>query len=156
MAISSIESGSKSSLLISCAFLVLLEVAVQPVQGSLMGKGLFWMHRDNKPKPWDVDRRPHNYYEYEPAENSYMQPSDSSREDGEDAPCVGLCYYRKLMNLENRMNEEDNDNMKEEIVFEELTTQKPCVGLCQYYRSMGMENPYEKRQVKRFTAPAGF
>ncbi len=33
---------------------------------------------------------------------------------------------------------------QEEIVFEELSTERPCVGLCQYYRSIGQDMPYRR------------
>lgn len=150
---------SKSSVLMSLVVLVgILGISIHPVQGSLMGKGLLLnSHHNDRPKPWDIHRRPNNYYHYEPVEESYWQPSEPTQEDDGDEPCVGLCYYKKLMNLENKMDGErrENEPMPEEIVFEELTTHKPCVGLCQYYRSLGIENPYEKRQVKRFALNSG-
>eukprot|EP00094_Tigriopus_californicus_P006822 TCALIF_06571-PA protein Name:"Protein of unknown function" AED:0.26 eAED:0.26 QI:0/0.75/0.8/0.8/0.75/0.8/5/430/220 len=150
---------SKSSVLMSLVVLVgILGIALHPVQGSLMGKGLLLnSHHNDRPKPWDIHRRPNNYYHYDPVEESYWQPSEPTQDDDGEEPCVGLCYYRKLMNLESKMDGErrENEPMPEEIVFEELTTHKPCVGLCQYYRSLGIENPYEKRQVKRFALHSG-
>ena len=80
-------------------------------------------------------------------------------------PCVGLCYYEKLLALQGRRDAEREQNETTQVSFlqplqlcisssttpflqEKRIAEEPCVGICQYYRSLGIENPYD-RNIKR-------
>eukprot|EP00093_Oithona_nana_P004949 04949.XXX_236857_237796_1 [CDS] Oithona nana genome sequencing. len=120
--------------------------------GMLMSKGIGRMRGGgNRYKPWDTTGRltqgglsvengeedsPQSYYNYPPGKQF---------EPARRRPCVGLCYYEKLLALQGRKDAEREQN---ETTQEKRAGEEPCVGICQYYRSLGIENPYD-RNIKR-------
>jgi len=121
--------------------------------GMAMGLGT-WKNSVGKTKPWSRtksqqkvwNRRPtaqrYNYLEEGNDQSNRIQTPDDGHK-----PCVGMCYYQKVLALENKLNDEKAENE----IIEKLDQQyddigkpnKPCVGICQYYKSLGKANPYE-------------
>merc|ERR1712018_27994 len=135
------------------AFLLLLSFF--QVEAKLMGKGLGIMYGQGSRRPWERQGEPTHlggltWRDEEPTKTFRLQQSGG---DGGQRrrPCVGLCYYEKLLALagKNRADKRPNETIQDDIPPESTAEaeEKPCVGICQYYSSLGIENPYEKRQL---------
>merc|ERR1712012_70630 len=145
--------GIKGASLPLASLLFFLELSLLlPIQeaeaGMLMAKGIQNMRGRQRNQPWDTrygvnrggglsvdngDEDSRSYYNYEP-------------EPPRRRPCVGLCYYEKLLALQGRRDAEREQN---ETTQEKRIAEEPCVGICQYYRSLGLENPYDGGKIKR-------
>merc|ERR1711879_428118 len=132
-------SGGLGSLFFVLSLLMPIEESEAKL---LMGKGLGYGRGRYRSSPWDrpgYDVR-QGGFAVDTVENTPApRPSyyDSPESSGRRRPCVGLCYYEKLLALQGRRDAEREQN--------ETTQEKrgePCVGICQYYRSLALEPSY--------------
>merc|ERR1711997_588278 len=139
-------------------------VGISTILGSVcvearMGMGLApWKDNVRKINPWGrtksrqkvLNRRPtgEKYREWEDEEewlNKLHNAAEHHNDKGEKEPCIGACYYQKLLNLEYKM---DQDNAANQVLQEpsyenqvRIKRSEPCIGLCQYYKSLENPNP---------------
>jgi len=153
---------------------ILALLSLCTVEAKLMGKGLGigalsgqsrrpW-DRINHGRPWGKSRHPYDNAAEDPSGTYYYSYGNTDTQSARNRPCVGACYYEKLLGLNAKTKAEKipNETIQDEVLYEEpapaplqtmpisagpekTVRKKPCVGICQYYRSLGLENPYEKR-----------
>jgi len=108
-----------------------------------MGRKKPWSRTKSEQKVWN--RRPSSQrfreMEEDDEENNLIHSDDNGKK-----PCVGMCYYQKVLALKTKLERQKaaNEVIEKPISqIEDTNPSKPCVGLCQYYKSLGKNYPNE-------------
>lgn len=155
--------------------------------GGIMGKGLSaGMNKGGRNKQGGINgkkRKSHNDFleDMKRLDNEGVVFGDSKNKSSDgDEPCIGLCYYKKQLELEqeeiqNASQEPDfleivNDGQVEsstpttitrataqwvlqKALMPPLSTSKGCVGLCYHYQKKGDMSTYRKIMKKFWVMP---
>jgi hypothetical protein len=141
---------AKELLMIIALSIMLESFCVDAGMGMALGT---WKNNARKTNPWGRSKSGQKVWNRRPTAERYRGWEDEDERhnridvgDNGNKPCVGMCYYKKVLALNNKIERQNAENEvmeKSAPEPEELKPLKPCVGLCQYYKSLGRPNPYE-------------